>query len=82
MKKKAQALQRLGERLVALNEKQVKALVLPDELKEAVALVHEMKSHEARRRQLQYIGRLMREIDALAVEAAIAKLQSRENRER
>ncbi len=77
MKKKAQALQRLGERLVALNEEQVKALVLPDELKTAVVLVHQMKSHEARRRQLQYIGRLMREIDALVVEAAFAKLQSR-----
>jgi ribosome-associated protein len=56
-------LQALGERLVKLNSGQLDAIGLPDGLHEAIEAARRITRHEARRRQLQYIGRLMRSID-------------------
>ena len=81
-KKKAQTLQKLGERLVALTDDQIANLDLMPELEEAVLMVRQMTRHEARRRQMQYIGRLMREIDPGDVEKALDQLQSQKDQER
>ena len=81
-KKAAQALQKLGEQLVHLSDAQFAALELQDELLEAVAMARQIKSHEARRRQLQYIGRLMREYEPRIIQEAIDKLTSGENEEK
>ena len=62
-KKAALAAQALGEKLVLLKEVQMARLDLPDELREAVRACQKMTQHGARRRQLQYIGSLMRHID-------------------
>jgi len=56
-------LQALGERLVGLNQEQLAAIALPENLHEAVEQARRITKHEARRRQLQYIGRLMRAVD-------------------
>jgi len=56
-------LQSLGERLVALPESQIEAMPMEDKLREAVLEARRVRSHEAKRRQMQYIGRLMREVD-------------------
>src|SRR5258706_13663236 len=56
-------LQALGERLVGLNQEQLAAIALPENLHEAVEQARRITKHEARRRQLQYIGRLMRDVD-------------------
>jgi ribosome-associated protein len=56
-------LQELGERLVGLNPEQLAAIALPENLYDAVEQVQRITKHEARRRQLQYIGRLMRAVD-------------------
>lgn len=77
-KKAAQALQKMGEQLVLLSDAQFDALSLPAELLEAVALARKITSHEAKRRQLQYIGRLMREMDPAEIENALEKLTSGE----
>ena len=77
-KKAAQALQKMGEQLVLLSDAQFDALSLPQELLEAVAMARKITSHEARRRQLQYIGRLMREMDPAEVEQALEKITSGE----
>ena len=77
-KKAAQALQKMGEQLVHLSDAQFDALSLPQELLEAVAMARKITSHEARRRQLQYIGRLMREMDPDEVEQALDKMTSGE----
>src|SRR5712664_3872431 len=53
-------LQTLGERLVGLNPEQLAAIALPENLLYAVEQARRITKHEARRRQLQYIGRLMR----------------------
>jgi ribosome-associated protein len=56
-------LQSLGERLVGLNPDQLAAVALPEDLHNAVEQARRMTKHEARRRQMQYIGRLMRAVD-------------------
>ena len=70
-KKQMHALQELGEQLVGLNRDQLARLGLPDQLHEAVDVAHRITSHEARRRHMQYLGKLMRQVDADAVRAAL-----------
>jgi ribosome-associated protein len=63
------ALQRLGERLVELDPGRLAELALPERLGEAIAQARGIRQHEARRRQMQFIGRLMREVDPAPIEA-------------
>lgn len=56
-------LQSLGVKLVALPESQIAELPLEERLREAILEARRITSHEAKRRQLQYIGRLMRDVD-------------------
>ena len=73
-KRAMEALQSLGERLVALDTARLASLDLPERLADAVALARTITRHEARRRQMQYIGRLMRDVDPAPLEAALARL--------
>ncbi len=75
-KKAAEALQKIGEQLIGLRESQLEALELPSELREAVAVAGTMRSHGARRRQLQYIGSLMRQVDADELRGRLARIAS------
>ena len=63
LKRVMHELQALGERLIGLNPEQLAAIALPENLYEAVEQARRITKHEARRRQLQYIGRLMRDVD-------------------
>jgi ribosome-associated protein len=63
-KKHMLALQDLGAELVALNDEQLESMALPENLHDAVSAAQRITSFEGRRRQLQYIGKLMRTIDA------------------
>jgi ribosome-associated protein len=62
-KKEMHELQALGVALVELAESQIAVLQIGEALRSAVLEAKRMRSHEARRRQLQYIGRLMRDVD-------------------
>jgi ribosome-associated protein len=66
-KKDMLALQDLGAQLVELNEQQLHTMQLPESLLEAVQEARRLNKREARRRQMQYIGRLMRDLDALPI---------------
>ena len=66
-KKDMLALQNLGVELVELNDEQLVSMQLPESLLEAVKEARRLTRHEARRRQMQYIGRLMRDIDAAPI---------------
>jgi ribosome-associated protein len=81
-KRDMEALQDLGERLVALDATRLATLDLPERLTDAVALARRLTRHEARRRQMQYIGRLMRDIDPAPLEAAFARWSEGPARER
>ena len=71
-KRQSTALQKLGEQLTQLDASARAALPLSADLAEALRLYDRIRDKEGRRRQLQYIGRLMREIDAGPLEAALA----------
>lgn len=79
LKRESSALQALGEELAALDPASFAQIPLAGpaegDLRQAVADLRAMTSHEARRRQLQLLGRLMRDIDAAPVQEALARLR-------
>lgn len=66
------ALQKLGQQLVDAPTDRVKRIDLPENLKTAIDEYRKIKSHEGRRRQLQFIGKIMRGLDVADI-AAINK---------
>lgn len=75
-KKDMHALQALGEALVALPPAQLSGLTLPERLADAIADARKTPSFEGRRRQMQYIGRLMRDVDPEPIERHLAQLRN------
>lgn len=74
IKKEMQALQQLGEKLVKLSNNELAKIPIHDEhLAEALTTARRLTSREALRRQLQYIGKLMRDTDLTEIEAGLAK---------
>lgn len=68
------ALQDLGTALVELTPDTLAGLDLPENLAHAVREAQRIRTHEGRRRQMQYIGKLMRTVDAAPIQAALARL--------
>lgn len=64
IKRQMTALQKLGEELVALPASKLDQLDLPETLRDAVNQAKRITAHGGLRRQMQYIGRLMRITDA------------------
>lgn len=62
-KEAVEALQDLGGKLVTLPKDKLDKLDLPENLRDAVLEARRITSNGAIRRQMQYIGRLMREVD-------------------
>jgi ribosome-associated protein len=73
-KRDMHALQALGVELAKLRRDQLQHIELPQELLEAIEFAHRVTSHEARRRHMQYLGKLMRQVDADAVRAAMDRV--------
>jgi len=73
-KRRAHRLQALGRRLIELTDHQLDALELPDALRAAIADHRRFPSHEAKRRQLQFIGRIMRDMDPAPLQQALDAL--------
>lgn len=69
------ALQKIGETLVALPTTQLAKIPLEEKLLEAILVAKTLKSHGAIRRQLQYIGKLMRDADVSLIEKALDKFR-------
>ena len=70
-KRQSLALQNMGEELTRLGPQEVKNLDLPADLREALQLYARIGDHEGRRRQMQFIGRVMREIDPAPIRAML-----------
>lgn len=75
-KKDMHALQALGAMLVGLEPSKLQALRLPERLADAIAQARSITKHEAHRRQLQYVGRLMRDVDPEPLRAALERIQA------
>ncbi len=74
-KQEALSLQELGERLVKMPPEQIEDIDLPEEIYDAIQFAKTIKSHGARRRQMQYIGTLMRRIDAGPLQEALDNIE-------
>jgi ribosome-associated protein len=70
-KRDATTLQALGEELATLPPATLDELELPDRLRQALEDLGNITAHEARRRQCQFIGRLMRDVDPAPLQAFI-----------
>ncbi len=81
VKRDMDALQKIGEILVGLATSQLAQVPLPDNLLEAINLARTLKTRESIRRQLQYIGKIMRNVDVEPIQVALNKLQLRHKRE-
>jgi ribosome-associated protein len=74
-KREMHELQALGAALAALSEAQLKAMALDEDLLAALLEAKRIKSHEAKRRQMQYIGRLMRDVDPAPIRSRLAEVE-------
>ena len=81
-KKDMQALQDLGARLVELDPSKLATLGLPERLSDAIRQLRSITKHEARRRQVQFIGRLMRDVDPEPLRAALDRDRATTHAER
>ena len=68
LKQDMHALQDIGEQLVTFNLKQLSELNLSEILIDAIIEAKKIHKHEARRRQMQFIGKLMREVDVAPIQ--------------
>jgi len=69
------ALQSLGEALAALSDARLADVPLDEGLRDAVMEYRRTRSFEGKRRQMQYIGKLMRRIDVAPIEQAVTDAQ-------
>lgn len=76
MKNDMTALQKLGEELVDLKPGLLEKMPISEQLADAITDAQRFKN-EARRRQLQFIGKLMRNIDPEPIQAALDKLRNK-----
>lgn len=80
LKREAEALQDLGLALVELPQAKLDRVELPEKLREAIDLARRITAHGGRRRQLQYIGKLMRTLDAEPIRAQLEAMQQADRR--
>lgn len=82
LKRQMHALQEMGERLVALPDSQLAKIPIEDDtLAEAIQLARRINARSGLRRQLQYIGKLMRKIDPAPIVDALAALDGQHQAE-
>lgn len=75
LKREMHALQSLGEELVKLSKDQFEKVILPEDLHDAVIEARNIRQHGAHKRQLQYIGKLMRSIDPVPIQEQLDTLK-------
>jgi ribosome-associated protein len=72
LKQQSHELQTLGVALAELSADALAAIEMPEALRDAIELFRRTKTHEGRRRQMQYVGKLMRGADEDALREAVA----------
>jgi len=79
LKRESDALQDLGKELLTLRADLFNRIGLPDKLVEAMAEARRITNFEGKRRQMQFVGKLMRKLDEDTVAAARAALDEQRN---
>jgi len=75
-KREAESLQELGERLVKLPAERIEEIGLPEDIYKAVMFAKTVRGRGGLRRQMQYIGTLMRRIDPAPVQDALHNMDT------
>lgn len=75
LKRQSHELQDLGEQLLAMPDARLAAIDMPERLRDALAAYKTTRSFEGKRRQLQYIGKVIRGVDAEPLREAVASFQ-------
>lgn len=78
-KRDVEALQDLGRDLTQLSKDQLKKMDLPDDLRDALIEYKRITSHGAMRRQMQFIGKVMRDVDPEPITEQLAALRGESN---
>ncbi|AKZ64333.1 hypothetical protein F506_18165 [Herbaspirillum hiltneri N3] len=76
LKRDMTALQKLGEELVAEPRDRVKRVPMPEDVRDAILECQQIKDHEGRRRQMQYVGKKMRTLEEDEIAAIQRTLDS------
>lgn len=76
LKRQMHELQNLGATIVTLSKERIEALQLPEKLLEALKQWQKINAHGGKRRQLQYIGKLMRSVDPQPIRQALEEQHS------
>ncbi|QFU02300.1 hypothetical protein FIU83_11670 [Halomonas sp. THAF5a] len=76
LKREMQALQQLGEQIIAMSDAQRARFPLSDDLLAAVEETGRIKAREARRRHMQYVGKLMRGEDLDGIQAVFDEIEN------
>lgn len=79
-KEEVDALQELGKRLVGVGSDRLKKLDIPEALRDAVLEAKRISSHGALRRQMQYIGKLMRDVDTAPIQELLDEIDGVSNK--
>ena len=74
LKREMTALQDLGAELASLSKERLAKIDMPERLRDALLEAQRMTRHEARRRQMQYVGKIMRDVDAVPLRAAMDEI--------
>ena len=80
LKRDSDALQKLGEELISLKSDELNSMDLPDELSEAVRVARKISSRGGLKRQRQYIGKIMRQIDSDAIKTQLDKIKHKHDK--
>ncbi len=75
VKREMLALQSLGEQLVEVSPSQLREIEMPEDLREAVLFARTLKKRGAKRRQMQYIGTLMRDVAPESIRTAMTEIR-------
>lgn len=75
LKRESHELQALGKQLLEMPDSRLDSIEMPERLRDALEAYKRTKSFEGKRRQLQFIGKVMREVDAAPLREAVAQFQ-------
>ena len=74
-KRRSTAIQKIGEELASYPISAIRSFNLPDFLMQEYEELHTITKHEAKRRKMQYIGKMLREVDIEPIKARIEEAQ-------
>ena len=75
LKRESEHLLHVGEQLISLKASELSSMDLPEELEEAIHAARKIASRSGLKRQRQYIGKIMRQIDSDVVEEQLQKIK-------